>query len=115
MQSYDTMKPKVKRKALCTFDFLQKVQLKYESKMRGQVARATENRLLSPSAQTGQGVAELCQAISTRLVPDPPPPGAAVPFASSLCSDIEEANRLCAQGHLQDAYECLRRTADATL
>ena len=67
------------------------------------------------SAQTGQGVAELCQAISTRLVPDPPPPGAAVPFASSLCSDIEEANRLCAQGHLQDAYECLRRTADATL
>jgi len=55
MQSYDTMKPKVKRKALCTFDFLQKVQLKYESKMRGQVARATENRLLSPSAQTGQG------------------------------------------------------------
>jgi hypothetical protein len=38
MQSYDTMKPKVKRKALCTFDFLQKVQLKYERKMRGRKA-----------------------------------------------------------------------------
>lgn len=32
------------------------------------------------SAVTGKGIGELVQAIARRLVPDPPPPGAAVPF-----------------------------------
>src|SRR5205807_1696654 len=36
------------------------------------------------SAQTRQGLGELCQVISMRLVPDPPPPGVAVPFTPSL-------------------------------
>jgi tRNA modification GTPase len=32
------------------------------------------------SARTGAGMAALCQALAAWLVPDPPPPGAAVPF-----------------------------------
>ena len=35
------------------------------------------------SAITGQGIAELLTAISRRLVPDPPEPGAAVPFRTA--------------------------------
>ncbi|MCC6127108.1 MAG: 50S ribosome-binding GTPase [Pirellulales bacterium] len=34
------------------------------------------------SALTGQGIEELCRRIAQRLVPHPPPPGAAVPFTS---------------------------------
>src|SRR5262249_18501205 len=43
------------------------------------------------SARTGAGLAELCQALARWLVPDPPPPGAALPFTPALCSRIEEA------------------------
>lgn len=43
------------------------------------------------SALTGAGLAELCAAVVARLVPDPPPPGAAVPFTPSLCEKIAEA------------------------
>ncbi|MBN2474651.1 MAG: 50S ribosome-binding GTPase [Pirellulales bacterium] len=35
---------------------------------------------LTTSALTGQGIEALVRAIAGRLVPDPPPPGAAVPF-----------------------------------
>jgi tRNA modification GTPase len=35
---------------------------------------------LSVSALCGSGIEQLLQTISDRLVPDPPPPGAAVPF-----------------------------------
>ncbi len=34
------------------------------------------------SAHTGAGMNELCQALSRWLVPEPPPPGAAVPFTA---------------------------------
>jgi tRNA modification GTPase len=45
------------------------------------------------SALTGEGIAELCQALARWLVPDPPPPGAAVPFTADLCDRIDKARR----------------------
>lgn len=43
------------------------------------------------SALTGQGVPELAAAIARRLVPDPPPPGAAVPYTPELAAAVEAA------------------------
>lgn len=40
------------------------------------------------SAVQGTGVPELLQAIAARLVPDPPPPGAAVPFTAAQCDAV---------------------------
>jgi tRNA modification GTPase len=48
------------------------------------------------SAATGQGVGELGQALIGWLVPEAPPPGAAVPFTSELAQKVEEARQ-----HLQ--------------
>jgi tRNA modification GTPase len=59
------------------------------------------------SAQTGAGLAELCQALSRWLVPRPPPPGAAVPFTPLLGDHIEEARAHCAAGRLADAVGAL--------
>jgi tRNA modification GTPase len=42
------------------------------------------------SARTGEGIADLCGAISKALVPDPPPAGAAVPFTSALADFLQE-------------------------
>jgi tRNA modification GTPase len=50
------------------------------------------------SAQTGAGLEELCQAMARWLVPDPPPPGAAVPFTAELCDRLEEVQRILATG-----------------
>jgi tRNA modification GTPase len=50
------------------------------------------------SAKTGEGLAELCAALVARLIPDPPPPGAAVPFTPRLCEGIAEAQRFLAAG-----------------
>jgi tRNA modification GTPase len=44
---------------------------------------------LHVSARTGAGLAELCDAISRHLVPEPPPPGTAVPFIAELCTQLE--------------------------
>ncbi len=43
------------------------------------------------SAKTNAGLNELCQNLSQWLVPNPPEPGAAVPFTLNLCDRIEEA------------------------
>jgi tRNA U34 5-carboxymethylaminomethyl modifying GTPase MnmE/TrmE len=40
------------------------------------------------SARTGMGLGELCQIISRKLVRNPPPPGAAVPFTQEMCEAI---------------------------
>jgi tRNA modification GTPase len=40
------------------------------------------------SAQTGAGVPGLCDAISRRLVPHPPSPGAAIPWAASIVDEL---------------------------
>jgi tRNA modification GTPase len=55
------------------------------------------------SARTGEGLGELCAAISKRLVPNPPPPGAAVPFTPQLADLIEKATRLASAGQAADA------------
>jgi tRNA modification GTPase len=51
------------------------------------------------SAQTGEGLSELCAALSRWLVPDVPPAGAAVPFTDHLCDAIEEARQNLTNGH----------------
>jgi tRNA modification GTPase len=59
------------------------------------------------SAKTGNGVAELCQMVSRRLVPDPPDAGTAIPFAHSLCDHVETAQRLLSKGCVLEALGCL--------
>jgi tRNA modification GTPase len=46
------------------------------------------------SATSRTGLRELCDAISRRLVPDPPAPGAAVPYSPDICDRMEAADRL---------------------
>jgi tRNA modification GTPase len=41
------------------------------------------------SAQTNAGVGDLCQAMARWLVPEPPSPGAAVPFTPELIQQVE--------------------------
>jgi len=41
------------------------------------------------STETGAGLPELCERLSARLVPDVPPPGAAVPFTAHLCDEVQ--------------------------
>ena len=48
--------------------------------------------VLQVSARTGQGLQELCAAMASRLVPGPPPPGAAVPFTAEWCESLREAS-----------------------
>ncbi|MBN2580443.1 MAG: 50S ribosome-binding GTPase [Pirellulales bacterium] len=55
---------------------------------------ATRPSGLSVSALTGQGIEVLAQTIAKRLVPHPPPPGAAVPFTEAHFRQIEEWERL---------------------
>ncbi|MDY0168302.1 MAG: GTPase [Thermoguttaceae bacterium] len=43
---------------------------------------------LETSALRGEGLAELLDAIAHRLVPAPPPPGAAVPFVEEQCTRL---------------------------
>jgi tRNA modification GTPase len=50
------------------------------------------------SARTGDGLGELCSIVVARLVPDPPPPRAAVPFTPRLCEGLPEAQRALAAG-----------------
>jgi tRNA modification GTPase len=41
------------------------------------------------SAKTGSGLDDLCKRLSTWLVPDVPPPGAAVAFTPQLCDEVQ--------------------------
>ncbi|MBA4066293.1 MAG: hypothetical protein C0501_21770 [Isosphaera sp.] len=47
---------------------------------------------LGVSALTGAGVPDLVAAVVRRLVPDPPPPGAAVPYTPELADRVEAAS-----------------------
>ena len=61
------------------------------------------------SARTGAGLAELCAAVGRRLVPDPPPAGAAVPFTAALAEGV-----LAAQGFLRlGQTDEVRRAVDS--
>ena len=60
------------------------------------------------SALTGDGVPGLAAAVVTRLVPDPPPPGAAVPCAPALAEAVEGSHRYLLQGQTDEAARLLR-------
>jgi tRNA modification GTPase len=53
------------------------------------------------SAQTGDGLPELCAALSGWLVPDVPPEGTAVPFTGSLCDGIDHTRQMIAAGKIE--------------
>jgi tRNA modification GTPase len=60
------------------------------------------------SARTGSGLDDLCTAISQRLVPVPPPQGAAVPFTPELCANVEGAWEALRHGRLEVCMNLLR-------
>lgn len=45
---------------------------------------------LATSSLQGRGIAEMLDAIARRLVPDPPPPGAAVPFTAEQVEAVKQ-------------------------
>jgi tRNA modification GTPase len=59
------------------------------------------------SATTGTGLADLCSTLASRLVPAPPPPGAAVPFTATLIDGIAQARERLASGDLPQARSLL--------
>jgi tRNA modification GTPase len=61
------------------------------------------------SAERGDGLGELLAAIGRRLVPDPPGPGAAVPFRSEIVRTLERARRRLREGRGARAARRLRR------
>jgi tRNA modification GTPase len=65
------------------------------------------------SALTGAGLAELCTAVIARLVPDPPPLGAAVPFTPRLCEGITLAQRQLAAGNIEETCRILAALREA--
>jgi tRNA modification GTPase len=58
---------------------------------------------LQLSAKTGEGVPDLCRALSRWLVPQPPPSGAAIPFQPGLADGVEQVLVLLRQGDLAAA------------
>jgi tRNA modification GTPase len=62
---------------------------------------------LRVSAQTGEGLPELCAILSRWLVPDLPGPGAAVTFTQELTEAIEDTRRLLTAGKFPEARLCL--------
>jgi tRNA modification GTPase len=63
------------------------------------------------SAATGEGLPRLCARLAQWLVPEPPPPGAAVPFTPALCDAVIAAERLIEAGDIVEA----RRTLGAVV
>lgn len=61
------------------------------------------------SAVSGQGVPELLRKVSARLVPSPPPPGAAVPFLPNQVHALERAASRLQSGDAAGAADCLAR------
>jgi tRNA modification GTPase len=61
------------------------------------------------SALTGEGLPELCAAISGWLVPEVPAAGAAVPFTEQLCEAVETAGRHLARGETGEARDRINR------
>jgi tRNA modification GTPase len=62
------------------------------------------------SAKTGTGLEELSRRLAQRLVPDPPDPGAAVPFTATLCDQVEEAFHHNSHNRVADALQTLEAT-----
>jgi tRNA modification GTPase len=64
------------------------------------------------SAQTGEGLPELCAALSGWLVPDVPPEGAAVPFTGIVCENIEHARQTIATGVVEATRGLVQKIGD---
>lgn len=62
---------------------------------------------LRVSARTGAGVPELLAALARWLVPEPPPPGAAVPFSPECVRRLEDLARALQAGDLAGALASL--------
>jgi tRNA modification GTPase len=62
---------------------------------------------VATSALTGAGLGSLLAAISQRIVPNPPPPGAAVPFTERQVGLLDRALELVARGDALAAAEAL--------
>jgi tRNA modification GTPase len=73
---------------------------------------ATVPEAVLVSARTGEGLGELCSIVVARLVPDPPPPGAAVPFTPQLCAGIVETQRALTTSDIVEARRILAGLRD---
>ncbi|MBN9517283.1 50S ribosome-binding GTPase, partial [bacterium] len=60
------------------------------------------------SAATGDGIPGLVAEVARRLVPDPPPPGAAVPYTPALAEAVTAAHTALAAGEPEEAVRLLR-------
>jgi tRNA modification GTPase len=74
----------------------------------------SEPTALRVSAQCGAGLGELCEAIANRLVPEPPPVGAAVPFTPALCDGIAAAWERWRCEKYEEAHGLLNRILDSS-
>jgi tRNA modification GTPase len=76
---------------------------------KSDLATGTDQRPagLSTCALGGEGVDLLVHRIAARLVPQPPPPGAAVPFTAGQIEQIETALAALAAGRVEDAERAL--------
>lgn len=59
------------------------------------------------SALTGEGIEALVHVIATRLVADPPPPGAAIPFDATQIGRLRAAHQALAHGDIPGAIDLL--------
>ena len=62
---------------------------------------------LAISAERGDGIEDLIAATARRLVPEPPPPGAGVPFRAAQVRRLTRARRLLAGGRGEAAARAL--------
>jgi len=65
------------------------------------------------SALTGTGLPELCEQLAGWLVPDPPPPGAAVPYTREFSAIVEVARADFVAGRIADVRRKLRSLGEA--
>ena len=68
---------------------------------------------IAVSASTGAGLPALIAAIGTKLVPSPPPPGAAVPFTPEQETALAAAREALAAGDMAACRAGLRRISTA--
>jgi tRNA modification GTPase len=71
----------------------------------------TAGEAVRVSARTGEGLEALCRCLADWLVPDPPAPGAAVPFTPALATAVESARDSLRAGQPDQARELLGRVA----
>jgi tRNA modification GTPase len=71
---------------------------------------ATAAGAVHVSARTGEGIPELCTAISGWLVPQPPLSGSAVPFTAGLSEGAEQALKLVVAGSSSNARRLIAQS-----